>query len=41
VRPLASFGVPNGVRISIGAGEENELLAASLQKAMQKELVCS
>jgi histidinol-phosphate aminotransferase len=41
VRPLASFGAPNGVRISIGSDEENELLAASLEKAMQKELVCN
>lgn len=42
VRPLASFGVPKGVRISIGTDEENELLAASLRKCIQKELVlCS
>ncbi len=36
VRPLAAFGIPNGVRISIGTEEENELLVA----ALQRELVC-
>jgi histidinol-phosphate aminotransferase len=34
VRPLASFGVPNGVRISIGTDEQNELLASALQGQM-------
>ncbi len=40
VRTLAAFGVPNGVRISIGNDEENELLAIALQeRALQKEMV--
>ncbi len=34
VRPLASFGVPNGVRISIGTEEENELLVSALKKEL-------
>jgi histidinol-phosphate aminotransferase len=34
VRPLASFGVPNGVRISIGSDEENARLATTLQSQM-------
>ena len=32
VRPLAAFGVPNGIRISIGADGENEMLIASLKR---------
>jgi histidinol-phosphate aminotransferase len=34
VRPLGSFGVPNGVRISIGTDEQNELLATALHTEM-------
>jgi histidinol-phosphate aminotransferase len=34
VRPLGSFGVPNGVRISIGTEEENLLLLAAVPLAL-------
>jgi len=30
-RPLASYGIPNGVRITIGTDEENKLLMSALQ----------
>jgi histidinol-phosphate aminotransferase len=46
VRPLAQFGIPNGVRITIGTSEQNEILIAALGQAttgMREEageLVC-
>jgi histidinol-phosphate aminotransferase len=36
VRPMAAFGVPNGVRISIGSDEENEMLIAAMRKAVAR-----
>jgi histidinol-phosphate aminotransferase len=43
VRPMAAFGVPNGVRISIGSDEENEMLIAAMRKAVpiQELVLCS
>jgi len=43
VRPMAAFGVPNGVRISIGSDEENEVLIAATRKAVptQELALCS
>ena len=43
VRPMAAFGVPNGVRISIGSDEENEMLIAAMRKAVATEelVLCS
>jgi histidinol-phosphate aminotransferase len=47
VRPLAQFGVPNGIRITIGSDEQNEMLISSLAQAVSSiqkeetgELVC-
>jgi histidinol-phosphate aminotransferase len=40
VRYLDSFGIPNGVRIGIGSPEENEYLAAALEKQLSLAL-CS
>ncbi len=33
VRPLAGFGAPNAVRVTVGTSEEHEFLAAALQRA--------
>ena len=43
VRPMAAFGVPNGVRITIGSEEENEMLIAAMCKAVATEelVLCS
>jgi histidinol-phosphate aminotransferase len=41
VRPLAPFGVPNGIRITIGTPENNALLTAALSRVMKECLVCS
>jgi histidinol-phosphate aminotransferase len=35
VRPMPAFGVPNGIRISIGTMEENELLVEAMKKTVQ------
>jgi histidinol-phosphate aminotransferase len=46
VRPLTQFGVPNGVRMTIGSDEQNEMLIAALDRAVSAikeetgELVC-
>jgi histidinol-phosphate aminotransferase len=46
VRPLGQFGIPNGVRITIGSNEQNEILISALGQAtagMREEageLVC-
>jgi histidinol-phosphate aminotransferase len=46
VRPLGQFGIPNGVRITIGSSEQNEILISALRQAtagMREEageLVC-
>ena len=37
VRPLPAFGVPAGVRITIGSSEENEMLIAALRQAVTTE----
>lgn len=34
VRPLAQFGVPNGIRITIGSDEQNDLLISALHRAL-------
>ncbi len=34
VRPLAGFGAPEAIRVSVGTPEENELLAAALQRVL-------
>jgi histidinol-phosphate aminotransferase len=34
VRPLRAFGLPNGIRISTGLEEENELFAKALEKVL-------
>jgi histidinol-phosphate aminotransferase len=39
VRPLEGFGVPNGVRISIGNEEENRFLVSALSRALSPVLV--
>jgi histidinol-phosphate aminotransferase len=39
VRGLASFGVPNGVRISIGSDEENRFLVEALEKQARENRV--
>jgi histidinol-phosphate aminotransferase len=36
VRPLASFGLPNGLRISVGTRADNERAIAALRKALAK-----
>src|SRR5215469_13016849 len=42
VRPMTAYGVPNGIRISIGAPEENELLVEALSQAIKnEEVLCS
>jgi len=46
VRPLSQFGVANGIRITIGSDEQNELLISALRRAVSRiraeagELVC-
>jgi histidinol-phosphate aminotransferase len=46
VRPLGQFGIPNGVRITIGSNEQNEILISALWQASRAvreeagELVC-
>jgi histidinol-phosphate aminotransferase len=46
VRPLAQFGIPQGVRITIGSNEQNEILISALWQATSGireeagELVC-
>ena len=35
VRPLAGFGVPNGVRITIGSREDNELLVSAMKQLVR------
>jgi histidinol-phosphate aminotransferase len=39
VRPLRSFGVPAGIRITIGTPHENRLLISALSRIMQQEYV--
>jgi histidinol-phosphate aminotransferase len=33
VRPLAGFGAPDAIRVTVGAPDEHELLDAALQRA--------
>ena len=46
VRPLSQFGVANGIRITIGSDEQNEMLISALHRAISRireeagELVC-
>jgi histidinol-phosphate aminotransferase len=35
VRPLAPFGAPGAIRVTVGTPEENEFFAASLQRVLQ------
>ena len=35
VRPLAGFGMPDHVRISVGLPEENELLVKALRRLLE------
>ncbi|HVW86035.1 MAG TPA: histidinol-phosphate transaminase [Bryobacteraceae bacterium] len=37
VRPLAPFGIPDGVRITIGTKEENEMLIAAMRHVVTAE----
>lgn len=39
VRPMAGYGVPNGVRITIGSEEQNELLLSAMRKAVAPSVV--
>jgi histidinol-phosphate aminotransferase len=42
VRPLEQFGVPNGVRITIGSDADNKKLIAAMRQAVRAgELTCS
>jgi len=42
VRPMTAYGVPSGIRISIGAPEENELLIEAVSRAIKtEEVLCS
>ena len=34
VRPLAGFGAPNAIRVSVGTPEEHEFLDAALGRAL-------
>lgn len=34
VRPLAAFGAPGAIRVTVGSAEENELFAAALRRVM-------
>jgi len=36
VRPVANYGMPEYLRITIGTEQENERCIAALQKAMSK-----
>jgi histidinol-phosphate aminotransferase len=35
VRPLAPFGAPGAIRVTVGTGEENELFAAALERVLE------
>jgi histidinol-phosphate aminotransferase len=35
IRPLAGFGLPNCVRISIGTEEQNEIAAQALREVLE------
>ncbi|MES1257307.1 MAG: histidinol-phosphate transaminase [Acidobacteriota bacterium] len=39
VRPLRSFGVPAGIRITVGTPDDNHLLISALRRIMQQEYV--
>jgi histidinol-phosphate aminotransferase len=41
VRPLASFGLPNAIRISTGTDEDNQRCVAALSSASIKEVLLS
>jgi histidinol-phosphate aminotransferase len=36
VRPLASFGAPGAIRVTVGTAEENDLFAASLERVLDR-----
>jgi len=36
VRPLTAWGVPNGIRVSVGTPEQNEQFIATLKKCLQR-----
>jgi histidinol-phosphate aminotransferase len=35
VRPLAAFGAPGAIRVTVGTSEENELFAAALERVLE------
>jgi histidinol-phosphate/aromatic aminotransferase/cobyric acid decarboxylase-like protein len=35
VRPLAPFGAPGAIRITVGTREENEFFAAALERVLE------
>jgi histidinol-phosphate aminotransferase len=36
VRPLAGFGAPTAIRVSVGTPEENEFFAAALGRVLAR-----
>ena len=36
VRPLGAWGAPNGIRVTIGTPEQNQLFARALQKVLDR-----
>jgi histidinol-phosphate aminotransferase len=39
VRPLSAWGVPNGVRVTIGTSEQNEIFMRALHKVVRQTVV--
>jgi histidinol-phosphate aminotransferase len=35
VRPLAPFGAPGAIRVTVGTSEENDLFAAALERVLE------
>jgi histidinol-phosphate aminotransferase len=36
VRPLAGFGAPNAIRVSVGTPEENRLFGEALARVLER-----
>jgi histidinol-phosphate aminotransferase len=36
VRPLAPFGAPGAIRVTVGTAEENDLFAAALERVLDR-----
>jgi histidinol-phosphate aminotransferase len=36
VRPLAGFGAPEAIRVTVGTAEENELFLAALERVLEE-----